>query len=128
MTVKLGVTDMINDNWLLMLSFGMMALLMLWNRVSIFMLKVQISMLENKIDIKGKNGNNEPKQPFPLGSDKATNSASRSCCPVAIVIPADDEHAGIGRVIVRDIGAVEPVGYSLRVVGSNPHSVNPNVK
>ena len=92
---------MINDDWLLMLSIGMMALLMLWNRASMFLLKEKISVLENKIGIKGKNGNSETKQPFPLCGDEATDGPENSCESRLHIEPKTDKNNMAVGVVLR---------------------------
>ena len=121
---------MINDDWLLMLSIGMMALLMLWNRASIFLLKEKISVLENKIGIKGKNGNSETKQPFPLCGDEATDGPENSCESRLHIEPGADKHDGTVGVVLkrRHIGSAIPVGDFVANGGGDAQSITPNVR
>ena len=67
-------------------------------------------------------------KPLPMQKVEANDSPDDFCCPVAFVVTADDEHPSTGRVVVRDIDSVEPVGYSLCDARSNAHSSTPNVK
>jgi len=46
--------------------------------------------------------------------------------PVPIIIPADEEHTSIRRVVVGDISTVEPVVNSLSDTGYKTHSATPN--
>jgi len=48
-------------NWFLIFSIGIFLVLLLWDRVSIFLLKERVSVLEKEIGIKDKECNDESK-------------------------------------------------------------------
>ena len=76
-------------------------------------------MLENKIGIKGKNGNSETKQPFPLCGDEATDGAD---IKMAEAQTDDDELARL-RAETATLRALIARYRSETPLGHQPHMI-----
>ena len=50
---------MTSENWLLTIGLGMILVLLLWDRVSIYSLMERVSSLEKEIGVQGKDGHDE---------------------------------------------------------------------
>jgi hypothetical protein len=60
-------------DWVGVLGAALIIILMVWNRVSIYLLKERLSVLEKELRCNGKQGDDHPDDPFPLPGEKTTD-------------------------------------------------------
>lgn len=108
----------------------MILVLVIWNRVSIFLIRERVLLLEKNVGSNGYNCNDKTEQPFPLCADEAPDGTkSFSEKRLLIVAGGNDNEKTVGVVCRRrDVPAAIPGSETLGDIGEDSQGMTPNVE
>lgn len=111
------------------LSVATILVLLIWNRVSIFLLRQRVLLLEKHVSSNGYNCNNKTEQPFPLGADEAPDGTKDFGEQRLLVVAGGNDKDGTIGVVGRrrDVLASIPGGDALGEGGEEAHEITSNV-
>ena len=105
------------------LSVVMILVLLIWNRVSIFLIRERVLLLEKNVGSNGYNCNDKTEQPFPLCADEAPDGTKNFSEKRLLVVSGGND---VGRI--RDVPAAIPGSETLGEDGEDSQVMTSNVK
>jgi hypothetical protein len=122
----LGVDD-VNGDWLFIIGVFIFIVMMLWNRVSIFLIRERVSVLEHIVGIDSKKCYGCAKQPFPFDGYESPNNAKHLCeWRLDIVATRDNDDFIITVGGNRNVLSTIPIGDLLCEFGKKVQTDTPN--